>query len=309
MAIIVLLVGFCFMVACENVSGSSASVGKSTSSTEEVKQYSNEVQVVVLLGQSNMEGNSHNQYLTKTVGAERASAFTAGYEKVKISYLNTVDGNSSGGQFVPTKVGQGYTVDRFGPEVGIAESVSAIDPIKPVYIIKYAYGGTTLVNQWRSPSSRNTGVLYTGAVKYILDQCKKLEDMDLYPIIKAICWMQGESDASGSSYPQYGELEDNFVSDLRKDLAYYKDVEGEIYFVDAGISDCPAWTQYVAVNNAKKALADADEYHFYIDTIAEGLKYNAEPVGAPDIYHYDSSSEIKLGNLFAQVLLGQCLEI
>ena len=40
-----------------------------------------------------------------------------------------------------------------------------------------------------------------------------------------------------------------------------------------------------------------------IDTVAEVLKYNAEPAGAPDIYHYGSSSEIKLGHLLAEVLL------
>ena len=42
---------------------------------------------------------------------------------------------------------------------------------------------------------------------------------------------------------------------------------------------------------------------FYFSTIENGLKYNLEPVGAPDIYHYDSDSMIKLGNLFGERLL------
>ena len=305
-----ILVSICVcLVSCGGDKNASSQIDKNSSSGDEDKEYSNEVQVVVLLGQSNMEGHSRSEYLAKTVGAEKASLYAAGFDNVRISFLNSVDGNSSGGEFIPVKVGQGYMTDRFGPEVGIAEKISAIDPIKPVYLIKYAYGGTTLVNQWRSPSSKNAGALYNGAVRYVIDRCGKLEDMDLYPVIKAVCWMQGESDASGPSYAQYESLEKNFVEDLRKDLNYYKDPEREIYFVDAAISDCPAWTNYVSVNAAKKKLADADDAHFYIDTIAENLKYNAEPPGQPDIYHYDSASEIKLGHLFANVLLGSCLEI
>ena len=36
-----------------------------------------------------------------------------------------------------------------------------------------------------------------------------------------------------------------------------------------------------------------------IDTLAEGLTYNTEPIEGADIAHYDSLSEIKLGHLFA----------
>ncbi len=273
------------------------------------KEYSNEVQVIVLLGQSNGEGHTHSQYLPTTVGEEKAALYAEGFEAVKISYCCTIVNNSSNGQFVPVKLGQGTNTTRFGPEIGMAEKISEIDPEKQVYIIKYAYGGTTLNSQWRSPSSKNPGGLYTGAVEYILQQCQALEAMDLYPIIKAVCWMQGETDASSNAFGAYESLEANFVKDLRNDLAYYKPVDSEIGFVDAGISQCMAWTNYQAINSAKQALAAKDEYHDYIDTIGAGLKFNAEPVGAPDIYHYDSKSMVQLGYLFAQVLLEKYLEV
>lgn len=290
----------CGVVAC----------GENTpESKPEEKEYSNEVQVVLLLGQSNAEGHTYVQYLEKTVGAAKANLYANGFDKVKISFANTISNNTSNGEFVSVKTGQGYTVERFGPEVGMAEKISEFDPVKRVYIIKYTYGGTTLNTQWRSPSSGNTGYLYTNAVNYTLQQCRKLEDADLYPVIKAICWMQGESDASGPSYNSYKTLEKNLVNDLRSDLAYYKDPNSEIGFVDAGISDCVAWTQYAIINSAKMQLADEDEYHTYLDTIAANLKYNAEPAGAPDIYHYDSASQIKLGHLFGEALLSKYLEI
>ncbi len=288
-----------------------AAVTTAAPSTTQIpaKEYSNEVQVIVLLGQSNGEGHSHSQYLTKTVGEEKAALYAKGFETVQISYACTIASNTSNGQFVPVKLGQGNGIDRFGPEIGMAEKISEIDPQKRVYIIKYAYGGTTLNSQWRSPSSKNTGGLYTGAVEYILQQCQALEAMDLYPVIKAVCWMQGESDASSNGFAAYQKLEENFVKDLRKNLAYYKPVDTEIGFVDAAISECVAWTHYQEVNAAKKTLADADEFHDYIDTIGAGLKFNAEPAGAPDIYHYDSKSMVQLGYLFAQILLEKYLEV
>lgn len=273
------------------------------------KEYSNEVQVVLLLGQSNGEGHTHATYLNKTVGADKTEEYVNGYSNVKISYACTISENTSNGEFVSVKLGQGHSKTQFGPEIGIAEKLSAIDPLKPVYIIKYAYGGTTLTTQWRSPSSKNTGSLYTGAVNYALEQCKKLEEADLYPVIKAICWMQGESDSDGLSYNSYEQLERNFVADIRSALAYYKPANEEIGFVDAGISDSVAWVHYDVINGAKQKLAQEGVSHVYLDTIAEDLKYNGEPAGAPDIYHYDSSSMVKLGHMFADALIQNFLEI
>lgn len=270
---------------------------------EPAKEYSNEVQVILLFGQSNAEGHTHSSYLAKTMGEEKTAEYIAGYDNVKISYACTISENTSDNEFVSVKLGQGHSKTQFGPEIGIAEKLSELDPKKQVYIIKYAYGGTSLTTQWRSPSSKNAGSLYKNAVEYTLAQCKKLEEADLYPVIKAICWMQGEDDSNGLSYNSYGELERNFVSDLREAFAYYKPVDAEIGFVDAGISDSTAWKNYKVINDAKRLLSETTESHVYIDTIAANLKYNGEPAGAPDIYHYDSSSMIKLGELFADSLI------
>ena len=296
------------LTGCELISGLFTETTTTAKTEEPPKVYSNEVQVILLLGQSNAEGHTQSQYLTKTVGEEKAQLYAEGFEEVQIAYANTISQNTSNGEFVPVKLGQGTYIDRFGPEVGMAEKIAEVDPEKRVVIIKYAYGGTTLNNEWRSPSSGNTGRLYTGAVEYIIQQLETLEAMDLYPIVKAICWMQGESDASGLNYNQYEMLEENFVKDLRNDLAYYKPVDAEIGFVDAGISDLTAWTQYKVINQAKMNLSEKDDYHDYIDTISAGLKYNAEPVGNPDPYHYDSKYMIQLGHLFAEVLLARYIE-
>ena len=313
-----LFLGLVCLFACLTVCGCKASDGETPTETEsesesatevQTEEQSNEVQVVVLLGQSNAEGHTWHEYLNQSVGVTKTKRYIAGFRDVLICYENSMGHNSSNGEFVPVKIGQGYEQTRMGPEVGMAEVLSDAHLKTPVYIIKYAYGGTSLSHGWCSPSSGSTGELYAGAVDYILAQCEKLENMGLRPVIKAICWMQGETDATGEYFDRYEELERLFVTDLRQDLSGYSEPEQEIGFVDAGISECTLWKQYKVINSAKQALAEEDDRHTYIDTIAAGLKFNREPSGSIDISHYDSASELLLGQLFGEVLLAEYLQV
>ena len=120
--------------------------------------------------------------------------------------------------------------------------------------------------------------------------------------------MQGESDATSDhlSYASnYREYEDYFIEDLNEDLSHYKEDEDEkLKFIDAGISDCSAWYNYLLINASKKNNALQDpENRYFIDTISLGLDYSKEPTGAVDYYHYDSLSMIELGKEFAKALL------
>ena len=96
-----------------------------------------------------------------------------------------------------------------------------------------------------------------------------------------------------------GEL---FRKDIKKDLAKY--VSNNMGFVDAYIANNPVfWVYCELVNKSKKAVADSSEFNVVIDTNAYGLACDQEPEGAPDIPHYDSLSQIKLGNLFAEAVV------
>lgn len=269
----------------------------------------NEAQVIVLLGQSNAEGNSHSKHLADRVVDLKVKEYAKGYKDVKISFANSEFLNTSEYKFVPVCSSQGYTLERFGPELGMAEKTSTADLKSPVFIIKYTYGGTAIKDEWRPPSCGGSiGHLYTETVEYVVTQCELLRSMGYEPIIKAICWMQGESDAERENFEDYSFLEGGLKRDLRNAFANYKPDGREIGFVDAGISDCPAWIEYIKVNESKKALSLEDEFHDYIDTIKESLPYNEEPYGEPDIYHYDCLGSIKLGYLFAEVLLNKYLK-
>lgn len=291
------------LTGCKNSLPSSSE--KDSIATEE--KISNKVQVVLMYGQSNMEGHTHKEYLVSTMGKEKTKEYIDGYEDVKISYACTITQNTSNKEFVPVKLGQGYMTDRFGPEIGMAEYFHNQNLETPVYLIKFAQGATSLYNSWRSPTSGMTGSLYRFAMDYTIEQLQKLESMDLYPEVKAICWMQGEDDSSSNFYQNYYNYETALIEDMREELNYYASPDG-IGFVDAGISDCSAWTHHVEINDAKKQLAEDDQNHIYFGTIDEKLEYNKEPMGNPDIYHYDSSSMIKLGKVFAEKVAENFLE-
>ena len=121
--------------------------------------------------------------------------------------------------------------------------------------------------------------------------------------IEGLCWMQGESDSfSEETSENYGVHLSNFIGDLRKDFSAYAATDG-IAFVDAYIAASPAyWVYYEAVNRGKKEVAEQSPMNALVDTIAHGLTCSQEPEGTPDMAHYDSLSELKLGHLFAQEL-------
>ena len=122
--------------------------------------------------------------------------------------------------------------------------------------------------------------------------------------IEGMCWMQGESDAS-SYLPSYNyEMHlQNFITDIRKEFSQYASRDG-IAFIDAYIAESTGyWPYSEMVNKAKKNVAKMSYYNYVIDTEKEGLNCTNEPFENPDRAHYDSLSQIKLGNLFAQHLM------
>ena len=114
--------------------------------------------------------------------------------------------------------------------------------------------------------------------------------------------MQGESDAIGHLASKYYDNQKRFVSFLREDLDRYAD-DGKIYFIDAGIQAGDIFPKYEVVNESKARLANESELNLYFSTIDEGLTTGYEPEESPDLAHYDSMSELKLGHLFAEYII------
>ena len=235
--------------------------------------------VVVLSGQSNAAGISRISQLD----AVDAAKYASGFENVLIRVTNAISENNTD-TFVKVTTGWGDSTakDAFGPEVGLAEQLSADFPDETVYIIKYAWSGAPLSGYF-TPD----GICWNQLCSAIDQGLAELKDKGLDPEIVAFCWMQGESDAckDGTSR-SYERNEKLFVRSLRG-------LYGNFFFLDAGISD--SWKFYTAVNNAKRNADCALERCVFINS-----NYHALKVADFDIAHYDAPSMIRLGHLFGE---------
>lgn len=258
-----------------------------------------EATVILLGGQSNASGCSLDSYLAKNVSAEKYAEYQNGYENVYINYLSGA--NRSNG-FVKCATLQGELEGGFGPELGLAEKLNELYPGKTFFIIKCAWGGTNLFEQWLSPSSDGkTGELYRQFVAYTQTSIDYLISKNYDVKIEGMCWMQGESDTfSVDISNDYAENLSNFIGDVRRKFSKYASDDG-IAFVDAYIAENPDyWVYYHNVNNCKREVAELSDMNVVVDTVAAGLTCEHEPAEQPDLAHYDSLSEIKLGHLFAE---------
>lgn len=258
------------------------------------------VKVILLLGQSNATGCALNSYLEKNVGKEQYSIYEQGFSNALINYSVDNQLNSSEGEFIKTTTGLGHRSEYFGPELGMAERLSEEYIDETVIILKYTYSGSCLKTQWLDGKKR--GEIYDACIKFTKKYMDALLESNYDAKIGAICWMQGESDAIGEVADEYYDNQKRFVSFLREDLDKYAD-DGKIYFIDAGIQAGTIFPRYEAVNEAKARFALESPLNLYFSTIDEGLTTNLEPEGSPDLPHYDSMSELKLGYLFAEQII------
>lgn len=257
--------------------------------------------VIILGGQSNASGCSRDEYLKKNVSKEKYAEYENGYDNVYINYYVS-DMNISHG-FVKCSVRQGELGDCFGPELGLAEKLHEEYPDENFFIIKCAWGGTNLFKQWLSPSSKGkTGKMYRTFEAFVKSSVKYLEKKNYDIEIAGMCWMQGESDSfSVKNATDYKENLTNLIKDVREKFNRYASDDG-IAFIDAYIADNPVfWVYCDIVNEKKREVSEMSDINFIVDT--SSLICTEEPEGNPDIPHYDSMSEIKLGNMFAEEVI------
>ena len=265
------------------------------------------VDVILISGQSNAVGCTHNEYISSapTLGFEKFEEYSIGYKGIQIVYDNWTKDWPAPGQitfgsqnkvadFTAVKLGQGNGVNTFGPEIGIAERMHGKYDNK-LFLIKFACGGSCLKDDWLAKNSP----MYPKFINYVKMQMENLKKKGYQAAIKAFCWMQGE----GDSYPGYHSVyKDNlvtFVGNVREELAEFTGGK-ELPFIDAKINpDREVWEYGPEVNIQKEQFAALSENNYLIDTVAEGLHTDQEPM-VPDKCHYDTESEVKLGNLFAE---------
>ena len=251
--------------------------------------------VILLGGQSNASGCSLVEYLEKNVTEEAYAEYTNGFDNVYINYLA---GQNLSGGFVRCAAGQGELDGAFGPELGLAEYLHVNYPDETFFIVKCAWGGTNLFEQWLSPSAPGkTGDLYRHFVAFVTASLEYLSEKGYDVRVEAMCWMQGESDSFDPATAKgYGDNLTHLIGDVRTELTRYASDDG-IALVDATIAQNPVfWVYCDDVNRSKREVAEKSPLNVLVDT--SHLVTAEEPVEAPDLAHYDSMSEIELGQMF-----------
>ena len=256
--------------------------------------------VYLIMGQSNASGVSQQIFL-ETSHPEIYQKYTTGNPDVLISYDTDERVETN---YVPVKFGFGNNENFFGPEIGIAETISQV--VEAPYIIKATWSGSCLQTQYMNANGKKHK-LYTRFVKFIKRQLKALESQGKTPRVRGVFWMQGESDSFLKHSETYREAEQQFLEHLRLDLndwiyEYFNFVDA--YIFTRGI----CWVKPEVINDCKQRLADENEHCYCIKTNGEDetaikLYIKSETGEDEDLAHYDSKSMLLLGQTAGQYLL------
>ena len=256
--------------------------------------------VYLIMGQSNASGVSPCDSILET-DADLYYKYSVGNSKVMISYDCDARVESL---FAPTRWGLGANEQFFGPEIGIAETLS--EQLDTSYIVKATFGGTCLQTQYVTNGGRKLK-LYTRFVKFIKGRLRLLQSENKIPRVRGVFWMQGESDSILDYSDKYGKAEQYFLNYLRIDLNDW--IYDHFNFVDAYINTTSVfWVNSKIINECKQQLADSNEHCYCIKTNGEDetaikLYLKSEKNEGDDIAHYDSKSMLLLGQTAGRYLI------
>ena len=259
------------------------------------------INVFVLAGQSNMEGNTQfddgdgKHYLQDGLAElnidESVDNLKQGIPEVQTSYYigpafdpsdrhGSNEEDNIAGKFLPTVLGMGAgdVKDQFGPEVGAAyvlKDYASED--EPIYFVKAAYGGSSITSNWNINSE--SGLYQSHLVKFLNNNLKLIEEeTGEKPVVKGLLWHQGENDVRNGSSTYKANLS-ALVSKFRADFAEYApDEDGEniafidCYIFDKGDSDSASLPsganlgQTKVLNNGKKEFAEEGDMNFVVNS-------------------------------------------
>ncbi|HEX7414561.1 MAG TPA: sialate O-acetylesterase, partial [Bacteroidia bacterium] len=230
-------------------------------------------------GQSNMSGT------TNPLVSQLPTSLLDSVPNVLIK----VDEHKVNYNWGPLCPGLGATASNFGPEITFGRDALDYFGCK-IAIIKFSFGGTTLNEDWRPPSSAGTvGWLYSGLINDVT-ACLAHLDSSYEVHLMGMCWMQGETDALDNAKAVNYQINlINFIHDIRTALNFPK-----MPFCIGMIDSSAGWTYNTAVRQGEINVAKSIDGVSIFDT--HGLE--------TDGVHYSTQGQIELGHFFFRYLDG-----
>ncbi len=246
-----------------------------------------EARVFIFAGQSNMVGSDSDDSLVDNHPPFRGAAVEQ--KDVNFSYNLGPDKRSDG--WVTMK-----PVDHvFGPEMTFARKLKR-HVNHPIAIIKDAWGGTTLVNDWNPDGPEHGKKLYSRLMEHIAARLKELDAEGIKYRLEAVMWHQGENDMfNGEGIVTYEKNLRNFIASIRKDLA-----APELKFFVGEISNKGIWGMDNRHRVAKicvqqLAVVEADPNVCFVPTSHLGFKIGR---GAGLHYHFGTLGQLQHGEAY-----------
>jgi len=180
----------------------------------------------------------------------------------------------------------------FGPEVGLARTLRAKEGKSPA-IVKVAFSGTGLTTDWNPEDTGASGACYHALVNETRKAIAAAQSQGTSLRLRAVVWIQGESDATPATAPHYETNLRHMLTRLRSDLEAPKLIAIVGVNTRFGNGNNPHMPQIIA---AQQALATKDKLCFYLDTAgAETLP--------PSHTHFTAQGTLEIGKRAADLLL------
>ncbi|MDD3926086.1 MAG: sialate O-acetylesterase [bacterium] len=198
------------------------------------------IDLVVLAGQSNMQGWQGNaaKYPEDPEGLDGKIRF----------YWVTPGYSSSQGKWTSLQPQGGlFPQGHFGPEVSLARNLARSG--KNLAVFKYSLGSTSLATEWKGPGEKG---MYDSMTVALDSAVKSLQDQGFEVVFKAFFWVQGESDAKNQELAEgYGDCLKKLLDDFRTRVAGNSSLP-----VILGVDEQHLWVkQFPQVVEAQKKLA------------------------------------------------------
>lgn len=177
----------------------------------------------------------------------------------------------------------------FGPEVTFGRTIADEFPAETFALIKYARGGTSLVDEWDPISGGD----YSTFRSKVTNGLSALTNAGHTYEIVGMLWTQGERDAKENrTTPQYQADLNEFIADIR--TRYGANLPFFISRLSSGQTNMTS-TQLTNIRTAQENVAASDAHAWMIDTDSMGIK--------SDYLHFDAAGQISLGQAFGNTFI------
>jgi len=273
------------------------------------------IDVYLLGGQSNMQG---------TASSSKLPAELVSIPEIRLYAAGTGVPGSFANQWVTLRPANGAT---FGPEIGIGEKMRDLCPGQPIALLKHAASGHSLEINFKpganASDTGNWGGSFTAMVNTYNSGLAALEAEGWDPVIKGMCWQQGEQDAkdglnaaeSNTSADDYGANLSHFVARIREQFAEHASPDGIRFVPGQVLPYAPprgdVVTRFPGRDLVRQAVLDADEDSgaplSIPNTRAVPTNSTDHPVhaqtGSGDEVHLNDVAQLALGRSMAYGML------